>query len=395
MSIIIDKEKCTGCGACYESCPNDAIDFDENDIAFVTEECTLCKICIDECPVGAISLEKQIEIAKIDLSDYKGVWIFVEHNNEVIHHVSLELLGIGQKLASKLGNEISAVLIGDNIEDKANLLFHYGADKVYIIEDERLKKYRSIPYTDALEILVNKYKPEILLFGATKLGRDLAPRLATRLNTGLTADCTGLEIEDRNLIQTRPAYGGNIMATIKTSRHRPQMATVRPKVFKMPEKDPSRTGNIIKEEIDITKSDIWSEVVDIIREAKGTANLEEAEIIVSGGRGLGDPKNFKLLEEFASCLGGNVCIGASRAVVDAGWIPHYHQVGQTGKTVQPKIYIACGISGAIQHLIGMKTSDVIIAINKDPEAPIFKVADIGIIGDLFDIIPEIIKRLKI
>jgi len=392
MSLKTIKEKCTGCGLCYESCPNDAIDFDENDLPFFNDKCTLCGICIDQCPQGALVLEKEAKSITIDLSDYKGVWIFVEQNEKNIPKVVFELLGAGKQLALQLNVELAAILIGDAIKDLSASLFQYGADKVYFIEDERLKDYRTIPYTDILEYLVNKYKPEIILFGATKQGRDLAPRLATRLKTGLTADCTGLDIEEGNLVQTRPAYGGNIIATIKTQRNRPQMASVRPKVFKIPELDPTKEGHLIEEKFVLQETDKWTKVIEIIREAKKTANLEDAQIIVSGGRGLGKPENFKLIEEFANSL--NACVGASRVVVDAGWIPHYHQVGQTGKTVQPKVYIACGISGAIQHLIGMKSSDFIIAINKDPEAPIFKVADIGIVGDLFKIIPEIIKKLS-
>jgi electron transfer flavoprotein alpha subunit len=320
------------------------------------------------------------------------VWICVEQHEKTIIKVVFELLGVGRILASKLNGELVAVLLGHGIKDLATKLFQYGADKVYLIDDTNLKDYRTIPYTDALEYLVNKYKPEVILFGATKQGRDLAPRLATRLRTGLTADCTGLDIEEGNLVQTRPAYGGNIIATIKTLNARPQMASVRPKVFQMLEIDAARKGQLVQEEFKFHESDKWTRVIEVVREAKKTANLEDAQIIVSGGRGLGKPENFKLIEQFANCF--NACVGASRVVVDAGWIPHYHQVGQTGKTVQPKLYIACGISGAIQHLIGMKSSDFIIAINKDPDAPIFKVADIGIVGDLFEIIPEIIKKLS-
>jgi electron transfer flavoprotein alpha subunit len=392
MAVKIVREKCTGCGLCYESCPNDAIDFDENDIPLIGENCTLCGICIDQCHEGALNLEKETKSVKMNVADYKNVWICVEQHEKTIAKVVFELLGIGRILASKLNGELAAVLLGDEIKDLATKLFHYGADKVYLIDDANLKEYRTIPYTDALEYLVNKYKPEIILFGATKQGRDLAPRLATRLKTGLTADCTGLDIEEGNLVQTRPAYGGNIIATIKTLNSRPQMASVRPKVFQIPEIDAARKGQLVQEKLELHETDKWTRVIEVVREAKKTANLEDAQIIVSGGRGLGKPENFKLIEQFANCL--NACVGASRVVVDAGWIPHYHQVGQTGKTVQPKLYIACGISGAIQHLIGMKSSDFIIAINKDPDAPIFKVADIGIVGDLFEIIPEIIKKLS-
>lgn len=292
MSLKTIKEKCTGCGLCYESCPNDAIDFDEDDHPVFNEKCTLCRICIDECPQGALILEGEAKSVAIDLSDYKGVWIFVEQNEKTIPKVVFELLGAGRELALQLNVELAAVLIGDEIKDLPASLFQYGADKVYFVEDERLKDYRTIPFTDVLESLVNKYKPEIILFGATKQGRDLAPRLATRLRTGLTADCTGLDIEEGNLIQTRPAYGGNIIATIKTLRTRPQMATVRSKVFRMPELDPEKEGLLIEEKFELQETDKWTKIIDIIREAKKTANLEDAQIIVSGGARIRKARKF-------------------------------------------------------------------------------------------------------
>ncbi|MHA1271429.1 MAG: FAD-binding protein [Candidatus Helarchaeota archaeon] len=393
MKIIINKELCNGCGNCYEICPNDAIDFDENDIAFITEKCNECLKCIDACTQKAIIIKQSSETLKGNLDEYRGVWVYVEHENMRIPNVVLELLGIGKKLASKLSVDLSAIVLGNNIKNITEILFNYGADKIYLIEDKLLQDYKTISYTNSLEFLINKYKPEIILFPATCLGRDLAPRLACRLETGLSADCTQLDInKDRNLVQIKPGYNANVYITILTTNHRPQIVTIRPKIFDIPQKVSGKKGVIIEESIDLKESSNWTELLDIIKEAKKTANLEESQVIIAGGKGLGKPENFKLIEEFASCL--NAGIGASRVVVDDGWIPHYHQIGQTGKTVKPKIYIACGISGAIQHIIGMRSSDFIIAINKDPDAPIFKVADIGIVADLFEILPVIIRKLK-
>lgn len=327
---------------------------------------------------------------KMKLEDYSGVWVFAEHTEKDVSKITLELLGIGKDLASKLQAELCVVILGNKIEQIIESISYYGADKVYSVNQDKLEPYRTIPYTDTMEYLVQKYKPEILLFGATSIGRDLAPRLAVRLNTGLSADCTGLDIENGNLVQIKPV--SNVIATIITPRHRPQMVTVRPNIFKPPKKDIAKKSELIEGEFDLKESDKWNRVLDIVKEIEETANLEEADIIISGGRGLGKKENFSLIEEFANHLGA--CVGASREVVDSGWITHYHQVGQTGKTVQPKLYIACGISGAIQHLVGMKSSEIIIAINKDPEAPIFKIADVGIVGDLFEIIPKLIKKLK-
>jgi electron transfer flavoprotein alpha subunit len=327
---------------------------------------------------------------EIKLEDYSGVWVFAEYTEKSISKITLELLGIGKDLASKLQTELCVVILGNKIEEFIESIRYYRVDKLYFIKDDILNPYRTIPYTDIMEYMVKKYKPEILLFGATSIGRDLAPRLAVRLNTGLSADCTGLDIHDGNLIQIKPV--SNVIATIITPMHRPQMVTVRPNIFKPPEEDRSKQSELIEEKFELKESDKWSKILDIVNEVGETANLEEADIIISGGRGLGKKENFSIIEEFANQLGA--CVGASREVVDSGWISHYHQVGQTGKTVQPKLYIACGISGAIQHLVGMKSSEIIIAINKDPEAPIFRIADIGIVGDLFEIIPKLIKKLK-
>ncbi|MGB9679628.1 MAG: electron transfer flavoprotein subunit alpha/FixB family protein [Thermoanaerobacteraceae bacterium] len=327
------------------------------------------------------------------MEEYKNIWVFAEQRQGNIMGVSLEILGEARKLADKKGVKVIAVLIGNNMKETAKDLINYGADIVYLVESELLANYTTDGYAKVIVELVQKYKPEIILYGATYIGRDLAPRIASRLHTGLTADCTGLDIDENGLLlQTRPAFGGNLMATIICPEKRPQMATVRPGVMKKLQKNEERKGEIIDIKINISENDIRTKIFDIIKEAKGKLNIEEAKIIVSGGRGLGGPAGFKLIQELADVLGG--VVGASRATVDAGWISSDHQVGQTGKTVRPELYIACGISGAIQHLAGMGHSKIIVAINKNPDAPIFKVADYGIVGDLYKVIPAIIEEIK-
>jgi len=329
--------------------------------------------------------------------DWKGIWVFAEQRNGIIQNVTYELLTEGKKLAADLSCEVAGVLVGDEaIEKNAQSLFDYGADKVYLITHPELKNYRTAPYTRAITELINKYRPEIFLIGATTTGRDLAARMAVRINCGLTADCTGLSIDpDKKILQqTRPAFGGNIMATIISPNHRPQMATVRPKVFKklkiqnakFKNEDIIRFSPILKEE------DLIVKILEVVKDESIKVNLQDAEIIVSGGRGIQDPNNFAMVEELAQALGG--AVGASRATVDAGWISAHHQVGQTGKTVAPKLYIACGIAGKIQHLVGMQSSGTIVAINKDPDAPIFKVATYGIVGDCLEVMPMLVRKIK-
>lgn len=328
-----------------------------------------------------------------DLTDYKDVWIFIEHKNGRIADVSLELLGKGKELAKDLDTKLCAVILGEKIEEISEEVAKYGAQKTYLISSPILKDRRADAFVPCLVYLAQKYKPLIWLFGATTFGRDIASGVATLLETGLTADCTGLEIDPgtRLLKQTRPAFGGNIMATIVCRERCPQMATVRPKVFPKSEPQVPKENLFIRESIPISEKDVRTKILEFVS-PEGKANLSDAEIIVAGGRGLKEAKNFKLIEELAKVLGG--AVGASRPVVDAGWISYDHQVGQTGLTVKPKLYIAVGISGMIQHLIGMRTSEIIIAINNDPSAPIFGIADYGIVGNLFEVLPALTEEIK-
>jgi len=327
------------------------------------------------------------------LLDYKNLWVYVETSNNKVKNVSLELIGKARECADILGEKVGAVVIGNKMEHFVDVLIGSGADMVYLVEDPIFENYSTDGYTKAMTDLVNKYKPSVLFIGATTLGRDLGPRVACRLETGLTADCTEISVdEDENLIRwTRPAFGGNILASILCPDSRPQIGTVRSNVMEKPKVDPSRTGEVIREKVEISADDIHTKILEVIKQNVGEEiDLEGTDFIVSGGRGMKGPENFSILKELADVLGG--VVGASRAAVDSDWIDHMHQVGQTGKTVKPKIYIACGISGQIQHLAGMSSSDMIIAINQDPDAPIFDVADIGIVGDLFEVVPELTKQ---
>jgi len=388
--IRIVDEKCTGCGRCVSSCPFSLIKIEQGK-ARISQGCTFCGACVDACPFEAIVLEE--EEKKVDLSSYKGVWVFAEQREDRIMPVTFELLSAGRKLADDLGESLSVILL-DKVEDKIRILKNYPVDRIYLVRHSLLGEYRTNLYAKVLTSLIEKFKPEIILMGATSIGRDLAPRVASRIKTGLTADCTSLKVdkEKRCLVQIRPAFGGNIMASIITPYTRPQMATVRPKVMEKMLPSSSSKTQVIEVKPDLSGEDELVKIVDRIREEAGVEDLQEAEVIVSGGRGLGKPENFSLIRKLAELLGG--AVGASRAVVDAGWIPSYHQVGQTGKTVQPKLYIACGISGAIQHQVGMRNSEVIIAINKDPEAPIFNIATYGIVEDLHRFLPALIDKLE-
>ena len=416
--------KCIACGArCQSSCPKDAIEMnDKGEPVIIVEKCIGCRKCLKVCPTDALEIyytpeEEKIlaeikawakaavapEVEKVSkeeaavlarLKEYRGVWVFVEQTAGEPAEVSWELLGVGTDLAKTIGVELCSVVIGDKVESLCRESFAYGATKAYLIDNPVFYHYRTEPYYQAIYYLVEKYKPEIMLMGATGLGRDLAGAVATKLQTGLTADCTGLAIGDnRALLQTRPAFGGNIMATILTERTRPQMATVRPHVMSLPKKDTSRKGKIVRESIPVREEDFAVKVLEIIDERKaGAVDVAAADVIVSGGRGMCAKENFAILQELADELDG--VVGCSRGAVEAGWMPAERQVGQTGKTVRPKLYIACGISGAIQHLVGMQDSDVIIAINRDRQAPIFEVANYGIVGDVLQVVPAITNRVR-
>ncbi len=393
VGIEILRDKCTGCELCVSACPFGSIEVIDGK-AVIDDTCNLCGACVSSCEFEAILLHKE-EQKGVDLSSYQGVWVFAEQRGGNLAEVSLELLGEGRKLAENLEEELVAVVLGNNVEKVPSELIAHGADKVFLAEHPELQHFLEDAYTQVLYDLFHAQRPNVVLMGATAMGRSLAPRVAARLKTGLTADCTGLAIdpETNNLQQTRPAFGGNLMATILCPEHRPQMATVRQGVFRPLEKDETREGQVI--EVDLTKTtfDIRARVLEVVAQQEGPdVNLQEANIIVSGGRGLGDPENFKLVEDLADVLGG--AVGASRAVVDAGWIPYPHQVGQTGKTVGPKVYFACGIHGAVQHLAGMQSSDIIIAINKNPDAPIFKIATFGLVGDALQILPALTEEFK-
>ncbi|MBZ2174881.1 electron transfer flavoprotein subunit alpha [Schnuerera sp. xch1] len=392
MSVKVIYEKCIGCSVCKDVCPFDAIDIIDNK-AVITDKCTACGVCIEKCPIDAIGKEES-EIQGISIDDYKGVWVFAEQREGKLLNVSIELLGEGRKIADQLNTNLTAVLLGYNIEDLTDRLIKYGADDVLYVDNRLLEYYTTGGYAKVICDLITDRKPEILLIGATNIGRDLGPRISSRIHTGLTADCTRLDVDldNRRLMQTRPAFGGNLMATIICPKHRPQMATVRPGVMEKAKFDKTREGKIEKIIPYLTESDIKAKVIEYVKGGKAEVQLEEASIIVSGGRGLGSPEGFKLIEKLAKKLGG--VVGASRATVDAGWIDQAHQVGQTGKTVRPDLYIACGISGAIQHLAGMRESKCIVAINKDKNAPIFEVADYGIVGDIYEILPELLIGLE-
>ncbi len=330
----------------------------------------------------------------MNIADYKGVWVFAEQRDGKLQKISLELLGKGRELADKLGVDLTAILLGSDIDAIAKELVAYGADKVIYADSPLLKHFTTDGYTKVICDLVNNIKPEAILVGATFIGRDLGPRVAARLATGLTADCTSLDIdpENKNLLMTRPAFGGNLMATIVCGDHRPQMSTVRPGVFDKLAKDARRTGEIQKIDADLNETDIRTKVVEVVKACKDCVDIGEAKIIVAGGRGIGNKEGFEMLKELADILDGTVA--GSRAAIDNGWLDKAYQVGQTGKTVRPSLYIACGISGAIQHLAGMQDSDYIIAINKDPGASIMKAADLALVGDYKKVIPELVAQIK-
>jgi electron transfer flavoprotein alpha subunit/NAD-dependent dihydropyrimidine dehydrogenase PreA subunit len=388
IRIIVDK--CVGCGLCLKACAYDALALVDKK-AVLNERCTVCGACLSVCKYDAILIERR-PFKGQEVAEYSGICLFAEHRHGALSSVVYEIIGAARELKNSLDRKISAILLGEKVRPMAEELIAYGVDEVWMVENPAIGDFDEEIQADLVTKILLDKKPEIFLGGGTIIGRSLLPRIAARILTGLTADCTELTIDGENklLRQTRPAFGGNIMATILCTNHRPQMATVRHKVMKAAEKSNGHQGRILELELPILKSRV--EVLEFVPEQMDTVNLADADFIVSGGRGLKDPKNFDLIEGLAKSIGG--AVGASRAAVDAGWIPYSHQVGQTGKTVNPTIYIACGISGAIQHLAGMKGSDIIVAINNDPSAPIFNVAHYGIVGNLFEVVPELVRQLE-
>ena len=392
MKAIVDRNKCTVCGVCADVCPAGAINVGDTAVE-ITDDCTLCGMCVDTCEFGALSLPAVGTGKAEDLDSYKGVWVYAEWREGVVHKVGHELLSAGRGLADKLGVSLSAVLMGYKLDPcVAEELIAYGADTVYVVDRPELAHFRDDAYAKVLVELIGREKPEILLAGATTMGRSFIPRVAASVKTGLTADCTELDISGEGLLlQTRPAFGGNIMATIVCPNRRPQMATVRPKVMK-PVRLEGHTGKIVAADLPDTCFTSRIEVLEVIPEKDQSAKLTEADAIVSGGRGLRKGENFALVEDLAGLM--RAAVGASRGAVEEGWIAPSHQVGQTGRTVAPTLYCAVGIAGAIQHLVGMQGSKIIVAVNKDPEAPIFNVASYGIVADLFEFVPAFIAKIR-
>lgn len=391
--LQVDCEKCTACAVCENTCAFAAIAVQDT-CAVVNEHCTLCGACVDNCPEGALSIEVAEKRSQDDIDSFSGIMVFAECRHGVLAPVVQELLGIGRKLADQRRVPLSVVLLGHAVEGYCQELIAGGADTVLLVQHSALAQFREDVFARILARIIRERRPEVLLAGATAIGRSLIPYVATMVGAGLTADCTRLEIreEDGMLLQTRPAFGGNIMATIECPHTRPQMATVRPKVMAPAPPDPERRGEVLP--IEPLEEELHSaiEVLESVRSEEDQVNIQEVENLVAGGRGLASEKGFVLLRELAAEL--NAAVAASRAAVDSGWIPYPHQVGQTGKTVSPKLYIACGISGAIQHAVGMQSAEVVVAINRDAEAPIFDIATYGVVGDLYEVVPELIQRLR-
>ena len=391
--LKIDFDTCIGCGVCESTCAFGAITMEDGQ-PLVNEKCTLCGTCVDNCEVDAIAIERDAKAQQVDLAAWSGVWVFAEYRNGRIAPVTLELLGAGRALADTRGVKLAAVLFGDKLGGAASDLVAHGADTVYVAEDPAFAHFTDDVYGNVLTDLIREHQPEIVLAGATAIGRSVIPRVATILGAGLTADCTDLAIRDEDgaLLQTRPAFGGNIMATIVCPDTRPQMATVRPLVMKPLAGDDARQGEIVAITPAAGRLQSRVRVIESVIAESEQANITESEIVVAGGRGLDGEKGFQMVKDLADALDG--AVGASRAAVDSGWVGYPHQVGQTGKTVAPKLYVAAGISGAIQHVIGMQSAETIVAINKDPHAPIFDVATYGVVGDVFEILPKLTAKLN-
>ena len=391
--LKIDLDTCIGCGVCESNCAFGAITMEDGQ-PVVNEKCTLCGTCADQCDVDAITIEREEKAQQVDLAAWSGVWVFAEYRNGRIAPVTLELLGAGRALADTRGVKLAAVLFGDNLGSTANDLVAHGADTVYVAENSAFAHFTDDAYGNVLIDLIREHQPEIVLAGATAIGRSVIPRVATVLGAGLTADCTDLAIRDEDgaLLQTRPAFGGNIMATIVCPDTRPQMATVRPLVMQALERDEARQGEIVALSPEAARMQSRVRVIESVVAESEQANITESDIVVAGGRGVDGEKGFQMVKDLADALDG--AVGASRAAVDSGWVGYPHQVGQTGKIVAPKLYVAAGISGAIQHVIGMQSAETIVAINKDPHAPIFDVATYGVVGDVFEILPKLTAKLN-
>jgi electron transfer flavoprotein alpha subunit/NAD-dependent dihydropyrimidine dehydrogenase PreA subunit len=398
MPVVVHEKRCNGCERCVTACPYAVINVQEKK-AVLRAGCTNCGACIDSCEFEAITFEGSQERICMDVAQFQGIYVFIEHENQTASKVSLELLGKAQGLANEFSKQgkkqrVTAILIGSELGSIADESIYHGADHVIIVKDEPFGTYRTDIYTKAIVQIAGEKKPEILLFGATPQGRDLAPRVANRLRTGLTADCTALEIctNEGVLLQTLPAFGSNIMATIVCPDHRPQMATVRPGVMKKYPRNVQRAGTKEEITIDLDEKDLIIRILDIIASTQKHAKLEDAKIIVAGGHGVNNQEGFRILESLSAELGAE--LGASRAAVDAGWIGQDYQIGQTGKTVKPDLYIACGISGSLQHLAGMSQSKYVISINTDRKAPIVAASNVTFIGDMFQIVPILTDKIS-
>ncbi len=391
MAVKIRTDHCSGCGACLQACLFAALALQDGKASVDESVCISCGACAPVCPLEAIE-HKNLKLAVQDASSWRDVWVYIEGRGPAdLRGVSLELLGVGRALADAAGQRLAAVVCSDETQDWGPFLFSYGADLVYYAIAPGLQTYATEGHASALSSLAAAYKPATILLGATANGRDLAPRVAARLQTGLTADCTAVsyQAEEGRVAWTRPAFGGNIMATIISNSY-PQMGTVRPGIFKRPRQQPGRSGVSVRQEVVLPT--LAAKILQFRPGKTTTAKLEEASVIIAGGRGMGSAENFQLLQQLADAMGG--VVAASRAAVDAGWQSHVVQVGQSGKAVGPKLYLACGISGAVQHLAGIGGADIVVAVNKDPDAPIFRMADIGIVGDVLEIIPALIRAVE-
>ncbi len=389
--LIVHQDKVTDIAAMVALCPFKALE-DNNGKLEINAGCKLCKLCVKKGQPGAMEFVEEEAGPQVDKSLWKGITVYVDHVEGDIHPVTLELLGKARELADKIGHPVQALFLGSGIGDKAHELLHYGVDKVYVVDAPELMDFKIESYTAAFEAYINKVKPSAILVGATSVGRQLAPRIAARFKTGLTADCTILDMHDNtDLVQIRPAFGGNIMAEILTTNTRPQLATVRYKVMNAPERSEEAKGEVIPLEVPAAKLKARMEVLGIIKKEK-EKTIESAEVLVVAGRGLKKPEDIAMVRQLAETLGGDVA--CTRPLVEAGWMEAAHQIGLSGRTVRPKLIITCGVSGAIQFVAGMNNSEQVVAINSDPEAPIFKVANYALVGDIYEIIPQLIEKIK-